>query len=324
MAKKVQHEGLEVARSWVHQWGVVPGPGSLSRGTAATHACDPILLLRKAGDIALFSPRSSALTVMESSLPPVYPQEESVGTCVWLWGPGLHLLQRKRASVSLTYLPSSSPQWCTSSLWWASWVSAWMCVQWPRLAPVDTKGPGELRDARRPFLSPLAPPTSRAPEDRKGRGGEGGHSVLMLGQEILPCLQEALRMLSSHWMGMGFKPRATQRHSTCLVRWVYWASRWTRSQTVQRSFYWGYNHVSHADIKGTLVKIVFLFSTWQVFLLSVISWTVALCLQGFSRQEYWGGLPCPPPGDLPDPGVEPGSPALQADSLPSEPAGKPL
>ena len=43
----------------------------------------------------------------------------------------------------------------------------------------------------------------------------------------------------------------------------------------------------------------------------------------FSRHEYWSGLPFPSPGDLPDPGVEPGSPALQADSLPSEPPGKP-
>ena len=42
-----------------------------------------------------------------------------------------------------------------------------------------------------------------------------------------------------------------------------------------------------------------------------------------SRQEYWSGLPCPPPGDLPDPGIEPGSPVLQADSLMSEPPGKP-
>ena len=39
---------------------------------------------------------------------------------------------------------------------------------------------------------------------------------------------------------------------------------------------------------------------------------------GFSRQEYWSGLPCPPPGDLPNPGIEPGSPALQGDSLLSE------
>ena len=44
---------------------------------------------------------------------------------------------------------------------------------------------------------------------------------------------------------------------------------------------------------------------------------------GFSRQEYWSGLPFPSPGDLSDPGIKPGSPALQADSLPSEPQGKP-
>ena len=43
----------------------------------------------------------------------------------------------------------------------------------------------------------------------------------------------------------------------------------------------------------------------------------------FSRQEYWSGLPFPSPGDLPDPGIKPGSPALQADALPSEPPGKP-
>ena len=55
-------------------------------------------------------------------------------------------------------------------------------------------------------------------------------------------------------------------------------------------------------------------------------WTVAcqtpLSL-GFSRQEYWSGLLLPSPGDLPDPGIEPGFPALQADTLPSEPPGKP-
>ena len=44
---------------------------------------------------------------------------------------------------------------------------------------------------------------------------------------------------------------------------------------------------------------------------------------GFSRQEYWSGLPFPSPGDLPNPGIEPGSPALQADALPPEPPGKP-
>ena len=45
---------------------------------------------------------------------------------------------------------------------------------------------------------------------------------------------------------------------------------------------------------------------------------------GFSRQEYWSGLPVPSPGDLPDPGIELRSPTLQEDSLPSEPPGKPI
>ena len=44
---------------------------------------------------------------------------------------------------------------------------------------------------------------------------------------------------------------------------------------------------------------------------------------GFSRQEYWSVLPCPPPRNLPNPGIKPASPALQADSLPTEPPGKP-
>ena len=48
-----------------------------------------------------------------------------------------------------------------------------------------------------------------------------------------------------------------------------------------------------------------------------------LCPLGFSRQEHWSGLPCPPAGDLPSPGIQPRSPALQADSLPAESSGKP-
>ena len=44
---------------------------------------------------------------------------------------------------------------------------------------------------------------------------------------------------------------------------------------------------------------------------------------GFSREEYYSRLPCPPPGDLPNPGIKPRCPALQVDSLPSEPLGKP-
>ena len=59
-------------------------------------------------------------------------------------------------------------------------------------------------------------------------------------------------------------------------------------------------------------------------LLFATPWTVAYQAppsMEFSRQEYWSGLPFPSPGDLPNPGIQPGSPALRADALPSEPPG---
>ena len=63
---------------------------------------------------------------------------------------------------------------------------------------------------------------------------------------------------------------------------------------------------------------------WSRVRLFATPWTVAYQTAlsvGFSRQEYWSGLPFPPPVDLPNPGIEPGSPALQTDALPSEPPG---
>ena len=60
--------------------------------------------------------------------------------------------------------------------------------------------------------------------------------------------------------------------------------------------------------------------------LSATPWTVARqapLSTGFSRQEHWSGWPFASPGDLPDPGIKPRCPALQAGSLPSEPPGKP-
>ena len=70
-----------------------------------------------------------------------------------------------------------------------------------------------------------------------------------------------------------------------------------------------YNYVK---VKVKLLSCVRLFVT---------SWPVAYQASrsmGFSRQEYWSGLPFPSPGDLPNPGAEPGSPALQTDALTSE------
>ena len=63
----------------------------------------------------------------------------------------------------------------------------------------------------------------------------------------------------------------------------------------------------------------------QLCLTLATPWTIvsqAPLAMRFCRQEYWSRLSFPPPGDLPDPGIKPMSPALQADSLPSEPPGK--
>ena len=83
---------------------------------------------------------------------------------------------------------------------------------------------------------------------------------------------------------------------------------------------------------GTYISIITLNVKVKVKSLSCVQlfatlWTVvyeASPSMGFSRQEYCSGLPFPSPGDLPDPGVEPGSPALEADALTSEPPGKPM
>ena len=74
-----------------------------------------------------------------------------------------------------------------------------------------------------------------------------------------------------------------------------------------------------------------IYSFNKLKLVAVISdsatlWTIAYqapLLMEFSRQEYWSGLPFPSPGDLPDPGIEPRSPALQAEALQSESPGNP-
>ena len=90
-------------------------------------------------------------------------------------------------------------------------------------------------------------------------------------------------------------------------------------------------HPSHNDWKLRWPSALFSYnvlwvSGWVKSLsrvrLFVTPWTVAyqaLPSMGFSRQEYWSGLPFPSPGDLPDPGIEPRSPAFQADALTSEP-----
>ena len=71
-------------------------------------------------------------------------------------------------------------------------------------------------------------------------------------------------------------------------------------------------------------RVCYSFSHVQLF---ATPWTVAhqaTVSMGFSREEYWSGLPSPPPGDLPNPGIEAGSPALKADSSPLSHRGTPI
>ena len=76
--------------------------------------------------------------------------------------------------------------------------------------------------------------------------------------------------------------------------------------------------------KMTILCVLSHFSRVQLFVTPCTISFQALLSMGFSRQEYWSELLCPPPGDLPDPGIEPTSPSLRTDSLPLEPPGKPL
>ena len=89
--------------------------------------------------------------------------------------------------------------------------------------------------------------------------------------------------------------------------------------------YYIYSYVLHIHTH-THTYIFVLLSCFSCVRLFVTLWTIAcqasLSME-FSRQEYWSGLSCPPPGDLPKPGIEPVSPALQAESLSTEPRESP-
>ena len=79
---------------------------------------------------------------------------------------------------------------------------------------------------------------------------------------------------------------------------------------------WATTEAPEHSLVKSLSRVQLFATPWIVACLSPLS-------MGFSRQEYWSGLPFPSPGDLPDPVIEPRSPILQAGSLPSEPPGKP-
>ena len=121
-------------------------------------------------------------------------------------------------------------------------------------------------------------------------------------------------------------------HLTCLLGAFLVAQRLKHLPAMQetqvRSLDWEDHEQLHLLTLTCLLKVkvkvkVKSLSRVQLF---ATPWTVAYQdppSMGFSRQECWSGLPFPSPGDLPDPGIKPESPALQTDALLSEPPGKP-
>ena len=113
-------------------------------------------------------------------------------------------------------------------------------------------------------------------------------------------------------------PRVSCIVSRCFPVWVTWEDGNIEDTSIfySQSDYLFYSFLILPSVQ--LLSCVGLFVTpWAVACQSPPS-------MGFSRKEYWSGLPFPSPGNLPDPGIKPWSPALQADSLPSEPPGKPV
>ena len=108
----------------------------------------------------------------------------------------------------------------------------------------------------------------------------------------------------------------------CITRQIL--NHWTTRETSASRLFWTFCFPNHIVWKWQWCWKLKSLSYVQLF---VTTWTVAcqapLSRRDFSRQEYWCRLPYPPPGDLPNPGIKPTPPALQADSLPSESPGKP-
>ena len=104
-----------------------------------------------------------------------------------------------------------------------------------------------------------------------------------------------------------------------ILEWVATSS--SRGSSCPRDW----THVSCISCIGRW--ILYHCTTWEAICIRVVARSCPISLfKGFSRQEYWSGLPFPPPGDLPDPGIETEfavSPAFQADSLSTVPSGKP-
>ena len=161
---------------------------------------------------------------------------------------------------------------------------------------------------------------ARAPIKRVVRGAwkAGDQASISRSAWLAVTVSAPVLWLPSLWNGhnSGY-PNIPERHRRkCLrervcFKWAENSQQSISSRVIRKM-------VLIFGVKVKSLSCVWLFAT---------TWTVAYQAppsMGFSRQEYWNGLPFPSPGDLPNPGIKPGSPALQADALPSEPPEKPI
>ena len=129
--------------------------------------------------------------------------------------------------------------------------------------------------------------------------------------QSLSCIRLFAAMDSGPWDSPG---RNTGVDSHFLLKGIFSTQGSNLGLPHCRQILYCLSHQEKAKVKS--LSHVQLFAT---------PWTVAYQVSpsmGFSRQEYWSGLLFPSPGDLPNPGIEPWSPAVQADALPSEPPEK--
>ena len=135
-----------------------------------------------------------------------------------------------------------------------------------------------------------------------------------------------------HWLAFIFPDHPTKRKRNQPFKIIQLSnSRLTsqlKSTMIKNMFSRKYRRSVLITGRFHICKFACTLSRFSCVQLFVTLWTVARQAPlpiGFSRQ-YWSGLPCPPPGDLPDPGIKPTSPlsaVLQADSLPTAPSGNP-
>ena len=144
---------------------------------------------------------------------------------------------------------------------------------------------------------------------------------LMAARQAPPSL---LFSREEHWSGLPFpSPLQSMGLDKYIITWIlHWSS-------IQNSFiFLNFLYVSQPSFPPSQpLLLLLLLSHFSPVWLFATPWTVVSLAppsMGFSRQEYWSGVPLPSPGDLPDPGIEPGSPVFQADALTSEPPGKPF